>query len=126
MSADSRSCSIIPVYPADLDPAGGEIADGTEDVVVECYCNGFKPIRWFNPNATRLFRRPKTPPGDPYYTTAQHSKLIIPRFDYSTSGTYLCGIDRYYPPPGLVTVNLFLPTGKACVYVCSYVRVVCV
>ena len=105
-----ESCTIIPTSPADLDPTGGVIVDGTQNVMIECSC-GTGRVRWFYPNTTRILTQNKTPPGDPYLMN-QRSALVIPTFSDSTSGVYTCGLENDYPPQSMVTINLTLSFGK--------------
>ena len=116
MSAQD-TCTITPISPAGLDPSGGIVADGT-NVVIECICSG-RPIRWFNPNTTRILKKGNVPDGHPYYSSAWPATLVIPTLTYSTSGIYTCGRYKNYPPSGLVTIKLFLSSGKCTLLLAS-------
>ena len=115
-----HSCTITLTSPDHLDPTGGVLADGTENVMIECRCvdeNGDVPqrIRWFDPKTARIPFQTNALLGDPYLIHSSYGKaatLVIPTFTYSTNGSYTCGINDYYPPYGNVTINLMLNTGK--------------
>ena len=113
VDVSSQSCTITPTSPDGLDPTGGVIVNGTVNVTIECRCTR-RTTRWFDPSNETLFAERRTPDGDPYFVSNSNKfgTLVIPTFNDSTSGVYTCGIGTNYPPTGVVTINLMLPTGK--------------
>ena len=120
VDVSGQSCTISST-PDGVNADGGEIANGTENLMIKCTCetkSGGTPqrTRWFYPNTTRILGSGGTPPCDPYFSSSRNSgmaTLFIPTFSNFTSGTYTCGINNDHPPPGMVTINLILlPSGK--------------
>jgi len=113
-------CTITPINSTILTAAGGVLADGTQNVMFGCSCmrNGdrrLKSPRWFNSKGDRLVSKDhpsKYVPGVPYIEKTyqdRYTALIIPIFNQSYDGVYICGIGNLYPP-GIpnATVNLSL------------------
>ena len=51
------TCTVTPLNPITLTTAGGVLADGSVNVMIQCNCSddvALKLIRWFGPDGTRL------------------------------------------------------------------------
>jgi len=104
-------CGFTPINPDGLNATGGLIPGQTENVMIECSCNGARFVTLFSPNMTTFGRQFNTPVGDPYFNVRDATTvvtLVIPTFSNSTVGVYTCGIGNVYPPDGMVTINLIL------------------
>ena len=111
-------CTITPINPTTLTAAGGVLASGTENVMIQCNCtygNGtvVNMVRWYDPDGTRLIinTNNKYVTGSPYYSREPddtNTALIIPTFNDSYDGTYYCGrrFSRGPPQPPNAVVNL--------------------
>ena len=109
-------CIITPVIPTTLTAAGGVLANGTENVMIQCNCTDddgtvVEPMRWHDPDGTRLLisSHRKYVAGTPYYRKEPDNKnivLVIPMFTDSYDGMYICGIKGLRPGVPSATVNL--------------------
>ena len=120
------SCTVTPINPTTLTAAGGVLAIGIVNVMIRCNCsddNGtvIITVRWYDPEGNRLDR---VDPGDdipstPYYTRpSDHGNnrnvtLVIPIFNDSYDGNYICGkrTGSSSPQPPTATVSLTI-SGK--------------
>ena len=104
-------CTITPINPTILTTAGGVLASGTVNVMIQCNCtydNGtvVNPVRWYDPDGTQLLvsANNKYVAGTPYYSREPDNTniiLVIPTFNDSYDGTYTCGgIVSYGQLPG--------------------------
>ena len=97
-----NGCIVTPINLTTLTAAGGELAIGTENVMIQCNCTDddgtiLGPIRWHDPDGTRLLlsEHRKYVPGTPYYRREPNDRnvvLVIPIFTDSFDGMYTCGI----------------------------------
>ena len=111
-----NGCIVTPINPTTLIAAGGALAIGTENVMIQCNCtddNGtvVEPIRWHDPDGTRLLLsdHSKYVPGTPYYRKEPNNRnivLVIPIFTDSFDGTYACGIKGLLPGVPSAVVDL--------------------
>ena len=113
VSAQGR-CTITPINPTTLTAAGGVLAIGTVNVMIQCNCTDdgaeVEPVTWYDPDGIRL---PVNTHKDyiahtPYYRRAPDDTnivLVIPTFNDSYDGEYICGMRA---PPGVpnTTINL--------------------
>ena len=116
-------CTITPINPTTLTTAGGVLASGTENVMIQCNnCTDdggevLSRVRWYDPDGTRI--RTSTNniyvPGTPYFTRVNDANddsiLVIPTFNDSYDGTYTCGerVDSGKlpgPPNAAVTLTI--------------------
>ena len=105
-----RGCIITPRNPTTLTAAGGVLAIGTKNVTVHCNCtydNGtvVNRVRWYDPDGTRLLvnTNDKHVVGRPYYIREfdeTNVVLVIPTFNDSYDGIYICGKRVKFYPPG--------------------------
>ena len=105
-------CTITPINPTTLTTAGGVLASGTVNVMIQCNnCtddNGaLTEIRWYDPNENRLFdpdRNVNYVAGTPHWSRIDGADdniiLVIPTFNDSYDGTYTCGPKGRRGPPG--------------------------
>ena len=111
-------CIITPTNPTTLTTAGGVLASGTENVMIQCNCtydNGtvIDRVRWYDPDGTKLLvsHNNNYVAGTPYYSREPDNiniALVIPIFNDSYDGTYYCGrrFGRGPPEPPNAVVNL--------------------
>ena len=109
-------CAITPVKHTTL-IAGSEYEMKNMTIVIQCNCvdddgRALSSIRWFNPAGTRIFTQGhrKHVSGTPHYKRFNGSAtLIIPTFNDSYYGTYICGIgNKFSSRKPNVHVNLTL------------------
>ena len=105
-------CTITPINPTTLTAAGGVLANGTMNVMIQCSnCTDdggtLSEIRWYDPNEIRLVdpdRNDDYMAGTPYYSRVGGADdniiLVIPTFNDSYDGTYTCGPKARRGPPG--------------------------
>ena len=103
-------CTITPINPTTLTTAGGVLASGTENVMIQCNCTDddgtvVNPVRWYDPDGTRLLVSGYSNyvAGTPYYRREPDNTniaLVIPTFNDSYDGTYTCGGRVSYGLPG--------------------------
>jgi len=114
VDVSAQSCTITPRNPDNLDPSGGVIVNGMENVMIECRCvdgNGNAPrrVRWFDPSMSRVTGQTS---GNPYSNNNNNngrSTLVIPTFSDSTSGIYTCGNNNNYADiTTMLAINLQL------------------
>ena len=119
VSAQS-GCTITPINPTTLTTAGGVLASGTENVMIQCNnCTNddgtLDRIRWYDPDGYRLPRPANNHyvPGAPHFLKVDDGNddiiLVIPTFNDSYDGTYTCGERVNYgllPGPPNAVVNL--------------------
>ena len=118
VSAQDR-CTITPINPTTLTAAGGELANGTKNVMINCNCTAsdgyiIKIVRWYGPDGTRL-RLAGFVPGTPHILRAgavddnTNIILVIPRFNDFYDGTYTCGrrisVTQFGQPTGTITLT---------------------
>ena len=96
-------CTITPINPTTLTAAGGVLASGTENVMIQCNnCTGddgtLTNIRWYDPNEIRLVdpdRNHNYVTGTPHFLRVDGASdniiLVIPTFNDSYDGIYTCG-----------------------------------
>ena len=111
-----NGCIVTPINPTTLTAAGGTLAIGTENVMIQCNCTDddgtvVEPIRWYDPNGTRLLlsEHRKYVPGTPYYRRERNNRnsvLVIPMFSDSYDGMYTCGIKNLLPGVPSAVVDL--------------------
>ena len=113
-------CTITPINPTTLTTAGGVLAIGTVNVMIQCSCtndNGkvIDHVRWYDPDGTRLLVRDnyRYVAGTPYYIRELNQTfivLVIPTFNDTYDGTYTCGRKVKFYPPGAPnsTINLII------------------
>ena len=127
VSAQDR-CTITPINPTTLTAAGGVLASGTENVMIQCNCTGndgtLARIRWYDPDGTRLLVNTHKSyiAGTSYYRRVPDDTniiLVIPTFDNSYNGMYTCGRRSHSLPVGApnATVELTI-SGKLLSYTC--------
>ena len=116
------SCTVTPINPTTLTTAGGvfNLPNGTENVIIRCNCSyndGYviTNARWWYLDG---IIPPRVDSGDdipstPYYTRAsgdtnnRNITLVIPTFNDSYDGNYICGRRRGGSPRApTVTVSL--------------------
>ena len=93
-------CTITPINPTTLTAAGGILANGTVNVMIQCNCTDnivLENVTWYDPNGVKLSF------SDSVHITKEPDDtniiLVIPRFNDSYDGTYTCGRrDSIYPP----------------------------
>ena len=101
-------CTITPINPTTLTTAGGVLASGTENVMIQCNCTdhqfifGVAPnVTWYDPSGINLLFS-NSVPKTPHITSDGDDTnivLVIPTFNDSYDGTYTCGEkDDNYPP----------------------------
>jgi len=120
VSAQSLSCTVTPTSPNNLTAAGGVLFNRTQNVTIECECvddhgTQLMGVRWFFFDATLVARQTDPPNGAPYCISANSgrlSTLVIPTFNDSYDGTYICGLGNTYPPNPLTTISLTLQGEK--------------
>ena len=103
-------CTITPINPTTLTAAGGVLANGTVNVMIQCNCTNddgtvVNPVRWYEPDGTRLTvnAHSKYVAGTPYYSREPDNTkitLVIPTFTDSNDGIYTCGGRINRGPPG--------------------------
>ena len=130
-------CIIIPVIPTTLTAAGGVLASGTKNVMIQCNCTDddgvvVDPVQWYDPDGTRLVSTQNSQymVGTPYYMSVVESDesniiLVIPTFTDSYVGTYTCGrmVDSGLPGSPTATVNLTIGGElmiNIFIYICFY------
>ena len=111
-----NGCIVTPINPTTLTAAGGALAIGTENVMIQCNCTDddgtvVEPIRWYDPNGTRLLlsEHRKYVAGTPYYRIERNNRkavLVIPMFSDSYDGMYTCGIKNLLPGVPSAVVGL--------------------
>ena len=98
-------CIITPINPTTLTAAGGVLANGTENVMIRCNnCTDgnrtLDRVRWYDPDRTRLmyispWNASYYVAGTPHFTRVNYADndviLVIPTFNDSYDGTYICG-----------------------------------
>ena len=94
-------CTITPINPTTLTAAGGILAIGTVNVIIQCNCiddygTVIDSLRWYDPDGTRLLVNTNNIyiAGTPYYRRVPDDTnilLVIPTFNESYDGTYTCG-----------------------------------
>ena len=122
-------CTITPINPTTLTAAGGVLASGTVNVMIQCNCtdNGgtLTNIRWYDPNEIRLVdpdRNDDYVAGTPHFSRIDDDGdniiLVIPTFNDSYDGTYTCGgrVNRGLPGPPNAAVILTI-VGKLMIYI---------
>ena len=121
-------CTITPINPTTLTAAGGVLANGTVNVMIQCNCSNddgtvVNRVRWYNPNGTRLvvITNSDYVAGTPYYSREPDDTniaLVIPTFNDTYDGTYHCGgrFARGPPEPPNAAVNLTI-SGKVLIHV---------
>ena len=98
------SCTVTPINPTTLTTAGGVLPIGTENVMIQCNCsddNGtvITNVRWFDPDGNRVprFGTGSFTADTPHYTRAsgdannRNITLVIPTFNDTYDGNYICG-----------------------------------
>ena len=109
-------CIVTPINPITLTATGGVLANGTENVMIQCNCTDddgtvVEPLRWHDLNGTRLLlsEHRRYVAGTPYYRKEPDNKnivLVIPMFTDSYDGMYICGIKGLRPGVPSAIVNL--------------------
>ena len=99
VSAQS-GCTITPINPTTLTTAGGVLASGTVNVMIQCNCTNddsavVNSVRWYDPDGTRLLSSThnRYVAGNPYYSREPDDTnivLVIPTFNDSYNGIYTC------------------------------------
>ena len=127
-------CTITPINPTTLIAAGGVLASGTVNVMIQCNCtddNGtvIDPVRWYDPDGTRLLVETNNSyvAGIPYYRRAPDDTniiLVIPTFNDSYDGIYTCGRRSGSLPVAApnATVELTI-SSKLIIYIASQLSV---
>ena len=117
-------CTITPISPTTLTAAGGVLAIGTENVTIRCNnCTDedgavVNTVRWYDPDGNRLvdpvtFNKDYVS-GTPHFLRVNGANndimLVIPTFNDSYDGIYICGMKvRHYPPgPPNAAINLII------------------
>ena len=113
------SCTVTPINPTTLTTAGGILPNGTENVMIRCYCsdeNGtvITSVRWYDPDGKRLFRfeTDNYIAGTPHFTRVSgdtNNTLVIPTFNDSYDGNYTCGrrdSGSHIPPTVIVSLTI--------------------
>ena len=103
-------CTITPINPTTLTAAGGVLANGTVNVMMQCNCTDddgmvVERVRWYDPDGTRIYLSTNDDyvAGTPYYRRAPDDTniiLVIPTFNDSFDGTYTCEGRVIRGPPG--------------------------
>ena len=114
-------CIITPINPTTLTTAGGVLAGGTENVMIQCNCTNndgtlVDPVRWYDPDGTKLLVNTHYyhVAGTPYYSRQPDNTnivLVIPTFNDSYDGMYTCGKRVNIGPPGPPNAVVFLTIG---------------
>ena len=124
-------CTITPINPTTLTAAGGVLASGTVNVMIQCNnCTGddgtLTEIRWYDPNVIRLFdpdRNDNYVAGTPHWSRVNGADdniiLVIPIFTDSYVGTYTCGPNSGRrgppgPPSSAVTLTIASKLNDSC------------
>ena len=126
-------CTITPISPTTLTATGGVLANGTENVIIQCNCTDddgmvVNRIRWYDPAGTRLrsSHHVQFDHNIPYFERVNNDDsniiLIIPIFNCSYDGTYTCGklandVVALEPPMAAVTLNGKLTQSVICTYI---------
>ena len=94
-------CTITPINPVTLTAAGGLLASGTVNVMIQCNCTDddgmvVDRVRWYDPDGIRLLINTQNGyvAGTPYFRRAPDNTniiLVIPTFNDTYDGTYTCG-----------------------------------
>ena len=121
-------CTITPINPTTLTAAGGVLASGTDNVMIQCNCTDddgtvIKVVRWYDPNWNRLIspRSYRYVPDVPHFIRVANDDniiLVIPTFNDSYDGTYTCGERAEYgqlPGPPNAAILLAI-VGKLIIY----------
>jgi len=111
----AKNCTIIPLYPASLNVADGEIYSGTPYVMITCNCSELYPedAVWYFSNGTKIPLQYAIADDSPY-TIQGNGTLVFPRFNHLYEGTYLCGVKN--GSSNTADINLKVSYGK-----CSYI-----
>ena len=116
-------CVVTPINSTSLTAGGGILANGTENVMIQCNCTDgdgmiLEPITWYDPDGNRLLVRThiRYVPGTPYYNRVPDDNniiLVIPTFTDPYDGIYTCGrrVNNHPPEAPFATVNLAI-SGK--------------
>ena len=121
-------CTITPINPTTLTTAGGVLASGTVNVMIQCNCTDddgtvVDMVRWYDPDGTRLIvsTHNRYVAGTPYYRREPDNTnivLVIPTFNDSYDGTYTCGGKFNIGPPDLPNAAVDLTIdGKLLIHV---------
>ena len=122
-------CTITPINPTTLTAAGGILASGTENVMIQCNCtddNGtvIDPVRWYDPDGNRLVdldRNSSYVAGIPHFSILDGADdnilLVIPTFNDTYDGTYTCGRRVRSGLPGPPNVTVILTIGGKLIHV---------
>ena len=124
VDVSAQGCTITPISPTTLTAAGGVLASGTEDVMIQCNnCIDddmmLDRVRWYDPDMTRLVRTGHNDylPGTPYFRKVNGNDndiiLVIPTFSDSYHGMYTCGerVDNKGDLPGPPNATVILTIG---------------
>ena len=120
VSAQPASCTVTPINPITLTAAGGVLPNGTKNVMIRCTCSEddgsvITTVQWFGPDGIIV---PRFDTGDfiagaPHHIRAsgdtdnRNITLVIPTFNDSYDGNYICGrasTGNLVPP--MTTVSL--------------------
>ena len=132
VDVSAQSCTITPLNPTTLTATGGEVVNGTVNVMIQCVCSvtGDHRVRWFDINKKFLFQtsHPNYVDGSPYSIANNfrtNITLVIPTFTDSYDGTYNCGIrvsdTSFTSPSAAVTLTI---TSELMINTLSYLYVV--
>ena len=125
-------CTITPINPTTLTAAGGLLANGTVNVMIQCNCTDddgmvVNRVRWYDPDGTRvLINTHKSYVADtPYFRRAPDNTniiLVIPTFNDTYDGTYICGRRSGSLPVGApsATVELTVNGKLTIIILCTY------
>ena len=120
--------------PTTLTAAGGVLASGTENVMIQCNnCTDddgavIDTVRWYDPDGNRLISplHSQFDPNFPHFKRVDGDNsniiLIFPTFSGSYDGIYICGrlantVAALEPPTAAVTLNGELTQSVVCVYI---------
>ena len=114
------SCTITPISPTTLTTAGGVLSSGTENVMIRCNCSDdggsvINSARWYGPDQIiPRFNTSDYIPGAPHHVRAsgdnnnRNITLVIPTFNGSYDGNYICGRRNGNNPPQPPTATVSL------------------
>ena len=109
----AQRCTIRPEHPTTLTSTGGEIVNGTQNVLIKCICPRHRKSRWFFPDGQKIRLRMHMPMNHPYFENP--NKLIIPTFTHASNKTYACGSNAHATTS--VTFSLLVKPGNVyCVF----------